>query len=180
MPTSWKHSLVIPILKNGKPASEPNSYRPVSLISCVSKLMEKMVAGRLYWQLENQGKLKNLQSGFRKGRSTEDLILKMEHTVRASLVNRKVNMTIFFDLKQAFDNVNHNLLLYKVAKAGINGRMIGWLEQFLYNRTFQYIIDNDRSEARPVKRGLPQGSALSPLIFNIMMMDLPFVENAGL
>ena len=177
VPASWRHSLVIPILKNGKPASEPNSYRPVSLISCVSKLMEKMVAGRLYWQLEKQNKLKNLQSGFRKGRSTEDLILKIEHTVRATLVNQKVNMSVFFDLKQAFDNVNHNLLLYKAAKAGINGRMLCWLEKFLDNRTFQYIIDNSKSQIKSIKRGLPQGSALSPLLFNIMMIDLPFIEN---
>ena len=115
LPTSWSHSLVIPILKQGKLPSDPKSYRPVSLISCVSKVMEKMVAGRLGWQLEKQNKFLDLQSGFRKGRSTEDLILKLEHTIRASLVNRNVTLAVFFDLQQAFDTVNHDLLLYKVA-----------------------------------------------------------------
>ena len=176
LPTSWKHSLVIPILKNGKPVSDPTSYRPISLISCVSKLMEKMVASRLYWKLEKDEKFKKLQSGFRKGRSTEDMLLKMEHTIRVSLVNRRVTMAVFFDLRQAFDSVNHNLMLYKVAKAGINGRMISWLEMFLKDRTFQYMVGNSKSQTKTIKRGLPQGSALSPLLFNIMMIDLPLIE----
>ena len=177
VPSAWKHSLVIPILKSGKPASDPNSYRPVSLISCVSKLMEKMVAGRLYWQLEKDEKFKKYQSGFRKGRSTEDLLLKVEHTVRASLVNRMVTIAVFFDLKQAFDNVNHDLLLFKLAKSGIKGRMLSWIEQFLRDRTFQYMVDDSKSDIKGVKRGLPQGSVLSPTFFNVMMCDLPQLLN---
>ena len=177
VPSSWKHSLVIPILKSGKMASDPNSYRPVSLISSVSKIMEKMVAGRLYWQLEKDEKFKKYQSGFRKGRATEDLLLKVEHVVRASLVNQRVTIAIFFDLKQAFDNVNHNLLLFKLAKAGICGRMISWIEQLLKDRTFQYIVDNSLSVPKKAKRGLPQGSILSPTLFNVMMCDLPQLEN---
>ena len=180
IPSSWKHSLVIPILKNGKPASDPNSYRPVSLISCVSKLMEKMVASRLYWQLEKDEKFREHQSGFRKGRSTEDLILKLEHTVRSSLVNRQVTIAVFFDLKQAFDNINQDLLLYKLARSGIKGRMFCWIEQFLKNRTFQYMVENSRSEIKHVRRGLPQGSILSPTLFNLMMCDLPHLENVEL
>lgn len=139
VPSAWKHSLVIPILKSGKPVSDPDSYRPVSLISCVSKLMEKMVASRLYWQLEKDETFRKHQSGFRKGRSTEDLILKLEHTVRSSLVNRQISIAVFFDLKQAFDNINQDLLLYKLANSGIKGRMFCWIEQFLKNRTFQYM-----------------------------------------
>ena len=176
VPSTWRHSLIIPILKNGKPASDPNSYRPVSLISCVSKVMEKMVAGRLYWQMERDNIFKEQQSGFRKGRSTEDLLLKLEHTVRASLVNRQVTVAVFFDLKQAFDNVNHELLLFKLARSGVKGRMLCWIEQFLKNRTFQYMVDDSKSDTKHIKRGLPQGSILSPTLFNIMLYDLPQVE----
>ena len=86
-------------------------------------------------------------------------------------------MAVFFDLKQAFDNVNINLLLLKTARTGIKGRMLCWLEQFLKNRTFQYIVGDHKSDTREAKRGLPQGSALSPLLFNIMMCDLPHPEN---
>ena len=110
VPSAWKHSLVIPILKSGKSPSDPSSYRPVSLISCISKVMEKMVARRLYWHLEKNNIFSDSQCGFRKGRSTEDLILRLEHQVRASLVNRQVSMTGFFGLRQASDNVNIYLL----------------------------------------------------------------------
>ena len=177
VPSSWRHSLVIPILKSGKSPSDPNAYRPVSLISCISKVVEKMIARRLSWQLEKSNIFSDTQSGFRKGRSTEDLILKLEHEVRASLVNKQISLAVFFDLKQAFDNVNINLLLLKTARTGIKGRLLCWLEQFLKNRTFQYIVGDEKSDTRQAKRGLPQGSALSPLLFNIMMCDLPHPEN---
>ena len=131
--------------------------------------MEKVVAGRLYWLLEKEHKFKKYQCGFRKGRAMEDLLLKVEHTVRASLVNRQVTIAISFDLKQAFDNVNHNLLLFKLAKSGIKGRMLCWIDQFLMNRSFQYMVDNSKSDSKEVKRGLPQGSILSPTVFNVMM-----------
>ena len=141
----------IPILKHGKPASDPNSNRPISLVSSVSKIMEKLVAGRLYWQLEKDSKFKNYQSGFRKGRATEDLLLKVEHTVRATLVNKQVTIAIFFDLKQAFDTVSHDLLLLKLTKSGIKGRMLSWIDHFLRNRTFQYMVDNSTSDIKEVK-----------------------------
>ena len=103
-----------------QPPSDLNSYRPVSLLSCVSKVMEKMISRRLSWHLEKCNIFSDSQSGFRKGRSTEDLILKLEHEVRATLVNKQVSIAVFFDLKQAFNNININLLLYKSARLGIN------------------------------------------------------------
>ena len=93
------------------------------------------------------------------------------------MVNKQVSIAVFFDLKQAFDNVNINLLLYKTARQGIKGRMFCWLEQFLKNRTFQYLVGDEKSDTKPVRRGLPQGSVLSPLLFNIMMCDLPHPED---
>ena len=177
VPSSWRHSLIVPILKEGKPSSDPNSYRPVSLISGVSKVMEKMIARRLGWTTEKNNTLRDTQCGFRKGKSTEDLILKLEHTVRASLINRKVTIAVFFDLKQAFDNVDINLLLYKMASLGIKGRTLCWIEQFLKERTYQIIVGDAKSETLQTKRGLPQGSILSPLLFNIMMSDLPRLDN---
>ena len=136
-----------------------------------------MISRRLTWQLEKNNIFSDSQSGFRKGRSTEDLILKLEHKVRASLVNKHVSLAVFFDLKQAFDTVNINLLLLKTTRVGIKGRLFCWLEQFLKNRTFQYIVGDKKSDVKQAKRGLPQGSVLSPLLFNIMMSDLPHLEN---
>ena len=95
LPTSWKHSLVLPILKEGKDATDPTSYRPISLISCVSKVAEKMINNRLTWQLETTNKFSPTQSGFRKGRSAEDHIINFEHQIRSCLKNRNVNVSVF-------------------------------------------------------------------------------------
>ena len=123
--------------------------------------------------LETGNKLSTIQCGFRKRRSTEDLLVRLEHQVRSSLVNRQITITVFFDLKQAFDSVSHEHLLFKLAKAGINGNMLSWIEEFLHNRQFQFLVGNSRSDPTPMKRGLPQGSTLSPTLFNVMISDIP-------
>ena len=132
-----------------------------------------MVNTRLTWILEKEDKLSKTQCGFRKLRSTEDLLVKLEHQVRTCLVNRKVAFTVFFDLKQAYDTISHQHLLYKLAKIGIKGNMLRWIEEFLQNRTFQVLIGNTKSETITMTNGLPQGSTLSPTLFNVMMADIP-------
>ena len=173
IPKSWKHSLIIPILKHGKDPTNPESYRPISLLSCVGKVVEKLVNTRLAWILETRNKLSPTQCGFRKRRSTEDLLVRLDHQVRSTLVHRQINFTVFFDLKQAFDSVSHEHLLFKLAKVGINGNMLSWIEEFLRDRHFQVLIGNSRSDVATMKRGLPQGSTLSPTLFNVMIADIP-------
>ena len=172
VPITWKNALIMPIPKPGKDLSDPKSYRPISLLSCVGKTVEKMVNTRLTWYLENNTKYSPTQFGFRPGRSTEDLLVKVEHQIRSTLVNRKVSVAVFFDLKNAFDTINHEHILYKLANAGINGNMLRWIESFLKDRTYQVIVGNSKSERKLVKRGVPQGSCLSPTFFNIIMSDI--------
>ena len=176
IPQKWKHSLIIPIAKPNKDPSDPSSYRPISLLSCVGKVMERMVNRRLTWILENAKAFSNTQCGFRKGRCTEDLLVSLEHEVRASLVNRKVTIGVFFDLKQAFDNASHKHILYKLAKSGIKGNLLNWIEEYLKDRTFQVLIENSKSETKNITRGVPQGSIISPTIFNILMSDIPHFD----
>ena len=102
IPNNWKKSLVIPIPKARKDLTDPNSYRPISLLSCVGKVVEKLVNTRLAWFLETHNKFSPTQCGFRNRKSTEDLLVCLEHQIRASLVNRKVTISLFFDLQQAF------------------------------------------------------------------------------
>ena len=173
LPINWKNALIIPISKPGKDLSDPTSYRPISLLSCVGKVAEKMVNTRLTWFLEKEQKYSETQFGFRPGRTTEDLLVKIEHKIRSTLVNRKVSVAVFFDLKSAFDTINHEHILYKLANAGITGNMLRWIEAFLQERTYQVIVGNSKSEKRSVKRGVPQGSCLSPTLFNIIMSDIP-------
>ena len=173
IPQSWKQSLIIPIPKPGKDLSNPNSYRPISLLSCTSKVAEKMVNARLTWFLEKENKLSPTQCGFRKRRSTEDLLVRLEHQVRASLVNRQVTISVFFDLERAFDTISHDHLVHKLASAGIGGNMLSWIEEFLKNRTFKVAVGNIKSEEKQLNCGLPQGSTLSPTLFNLMVSDIP-------
>ena len=173
IPNSWKHSLIIPILKHGKDPAKPDSYRPISLLSCVGKVVEKMVSTRLSWLLETRNKLSPTQCGFRKRRSTEDLLVRLDHQVRSTLVNRQVTLTVFFDLQQAFDSVSHEHLLYKLANSGVDGNTLSWIEEFLSDRHFQVLVGNSRSDPAPMKKGLPQGSTLSPILFNVMLADIP-------
>ena len=176
IPKSWKNALVVPIYKPGKEESDPHSYCPISLLSCVGKVAEKMVNTRLQWYMENSGNYSPTQDGFRAGRSTEDLLVKMDNTIRSTLVNRKVTVAVFFDLKNAFDTINHDLNLLKLARAGIQGNMLRWVEEFLSNRTYQVIVGNSKSTKKEVKRGVPQGSCLSPTLFNIIMNDILHID----
>ena len=176
IPNTWKNALIIPIGKAGKDPTKPESYRPISLLSCLSKLMEKMVNSRLTWFVEENKILSTTQCGFRKKRSTEDLLVKLEHQVRTTLVNKNIMIAVFFDLKQAFDTISHDHLLLKLAKSGVKGNMLAWTENFLKNRTYQVAVEDKKSEKMTMKRGVPQGSCLSPTIFNIMVSDIPHLD----
>ena len=180
IPPKWTNSLIIPIAKQGKDATDPQSYRPISLISCASKVMEKMINTRLTWHIENISGYSNTQCGFRKQRSPEDLLIKFEHDIRASLVNKKITMAIFFDLKQAFDTISHDQLVLKLAKTGIKGNMLYWLEEFLKQRTYQVLVEDSTSEKKTMKRGIPQGSCLSPTLFNVMVSDIPHIQGISI
>ena len=173
IPNNWKKSLILPIPKAGKDLADPGSYRPISLLSCVGKVVEKLVNTRLTWILESQKKFSTTQCGFRKRRSTEDLLVRLEHQIRSSLVNKKVTISVFFDLQQAFDSVSHDHLIFKLATAGIEGNMLTWIEEFLTGRSFSVLIGNHRSEEKHLNLGLPQGSNLSPTLFNLMIGDIP-------
>lgn len=180
IPAKWTNSLIIPIAKQGKDLTDPQSYRPISLLSCASKVMEKMINTRLTWFIESTSGYSHTQCGFRKQRSPEDLLVKFEHEIRASLVNKKITMAVFFDLKQAFDTISHDQLILKLAKTGVKGNMLHWLEEFLKQRTYQVLVEDSTSEKKSMRRGIPQGSCLSPTLFNVMVSDIPHIQGISI
>ena len=151
----WKIQQIIPILKPNKDPSITSSYRPISLISCLGKLFEKMVQARLLWWLESSSLLPDNQCGFRPGRGTTDVLLQLEHGVFKGFKENKVTLVIFFDIEKAFDKASHLGILYKFCMLGLRGNSLNWLKSFFEERYFQVMIGNTKSSSYKVKTGVP-------------------------
>ena len=179
-PQIWKLAVILPILKPGKMPSDPKAYRPISLLSCIAKLMEKLVCRRLYYVLENSRSFSETQGGFRKRMCTLDQVARLELAIRTTLVNRKVCVAVFFDLSSAYDCVWHTGLLYKLSQCGIKGKLLCWIREYLLNRKFRVFFEGEYSTDRDISSGVPQGSILAPTLFNMMVSDLPRVNDVTL
>ena len=172
-PKSWKHSLISPILKPDKPKDQVKSYRPISLLPCLGKLLEKIVGKRLQYFIESHNLLAPYQSGFRPSKSTTDVLIQLETKIRQAFTNSQYCAVLYIDLQGAFDSVWHVGLLYKLSQMGITGNTLRWIKDYLKERTYQVIVDGHKSNVNKYSCGVPQGAVLSPILFNIMMADFP-------
>lgn len=172
IPTSWKEALIIPIPKPGKPKDEPQSYRPISLTSNLGKTLEAMVKNRLTHYLETNNLLREDQSGFRAGRSTLDHLARLENDIKLGQALGHKTIAVFLDFSKAFDLVWHNGLIKKLNKLGLKGQIINYIIDFLKDRTIKVKTNEDISDPFELENGTPQGSILSPTLFNIMINDI--------
>lgn len=179
-PNCWKPSVLIPIPKPGKDPTLPSSYRPIALLSCIGKLMERLVSTRLSWWLEEKLLLREEQCGFRPHRGTVDVLGQLEYHVCDTYRQHQVMTTIFIDLEGAFDTAPHEGILYKLAGMGITGATLAWVQDFLAGRSYQVAVGASLSHSRPIRRGVPQGSILSPLLFNVLLSDLRIPSHSHL
>ena len=177
LPDSLKLSTLIPILKPNKSPNMTDSYRPIALLSCLGKLMEKLVYNRLYSYLENKNSLPRFQCGFRKQHSCLDILLYLENYIQLALRTKKVLIIVFFDISKAFDSASHTNILYNLINKGIRGKLLRWLSDFLSNRTYKVRIGNTYSETYNITTGVPQGAILSPLLFSILLSNPPLVDD---
>ena len=171
-PETWREATVIPILKAGKSGLDPLHYRPISLTSSLSKLMEKMVNVRLSWFLEHHGVFTNAQCGFRKHRSPVDHILALDTEVRACFIEKKHLGAVFFDIEAAYDTVLRQSILVKLHKYGIRGRMGLFIKNFLSGRRFRVRVGNHLSSSFTQVNGVPQGGVLSVALFAVAINDI--------
>ena len=176
IPKDWKSSEIIPILKPGKDSTLPKSYRPISLLSCISKLMERMVCRRIEFYFESKNMLLPYQFGFRSFRSTTDPLSILEHEIQATFRRGDIMLVVALDLSAAFDRAARAYIIYKLASNGIRGKILRWINNFLSGRTYRVWVQNKSSKEFPINSSVPQGSPFSPYLFNILLSDLPVTK----
>ena len=165
IPDCWKEATVIPIPKPGKDHTNPTNYRPISLTSCLCKTMERMINSRLMWFLEKNGVFSKYQSGFRKGRTTTDQLIRLESFIRDSFLNGNHVVSVFFDLEKAYDTVWKHGVARDLHTAGLRGRMPVFIQNFLSIRVFRVRLGSVYSNIHHQEMGVPQGSILSVTLF---------------
>ena len=169
IPKIWRQSKIIAILKPGKDSAIPKNYRPISLLCHTYNLYERLILNRVSPLLE-QHRIKE-QAGFCPGKSCTSQLLNLTQHIEDGYQRGMITGAAFLDLSAAYDTVNHRILIQKLYNTTQDSQLCRVFQNMLSNRRFYVELNNERSRWRKQKNGLPQGSVLSPILFNIYTND---------
>ena len=173
-PKQWKSAIVKVIPKPGKDAKFAKNYRPISLLSCVGKVLERIIADRISVHMEENNMFAKSQSGFRRKRMTSEQIFRLTEECHSAFKKQQTTAALFLDAEAAFDRCWHSGIKFKLKKnLNLPDRIIRLLSSFLTDRTLKVLYNGCYSHSVSLKAGTPQGSPLSPLIYIIYVNDYP-------
>lgn len=176
-PTQWRTASVIVLPKPRQNLSFPQSYRPISLLSSIGKLLERIILARLQPWLEDAAAIPNEQHGFRAQHSTAHQLMRVTKYITQGFNRRQATGAILLDVAKAFDKVWHDGIIYKMLQLNAPFWIVRIIQSFLQERTFKVKLGTAMSSLKQVEAGVPQGSVLSPTLYNIYTHDIPKTNN---
>jgi len=172
-PTAWKTAIISMLPKPRKNTKLPENYRPISLLSHLSKLFERVLLHRLLSHVQHSNLLPSHEFGFRAGHDTQCQLIRVVDEICIAINEEKYTVGVFIDIRSAFDKVWHQGIPIKLKDQLFNASYILLLASFLQNRSFQVRSENALSPPQPILAGVPQGSTLSPLLYALYTADIP-------
>lgn len=167
-PAQWRQAHVIPLPKVSNPTL-PNEFRPISILPFLSKLIESVTHKQITQYLLNENLFNSVQSGFRVGHSTTTALLKVTEDIRNAMEDSQVTILVLIDFSNAFNAVDHELLLAVLPRLNFSPSVVNWFSSYLQGRSQQVQNGEDSSDWCGVDAGVPQGGILSPLLFSIFI-----------